>query len=173
MTNKRTGEYSYQHGRMDALMPVAEQFGVQPWSQGPLYPCVITVIERYDELPPRYAFVGVLAYEAYLDRTPLAARLRSRSYELTLDGHSDEYASREDAEQVARALIGSPFLRAQWNQSEDFSGAEVADCDGEQRCTSPLGHKFECTGTQYGGNDDRWHGEGRCLCIYCGADGDA
>lgn len=41
------------------------------------------------------------------------------------------------------------------------------------RCTDPRGHKFECTGTAYGGDDERWHGEGRCLCVYCGADGDA
>lgn len=40
-------------------------------------------------------------------------------------------------------------------------------------CSDPRGHEFECTGTQYGGDDERWHGEGRCLCIYCGADGDA
>lgn len=40
-------------------------------------------------------------------------------------------------------------------------------------CTNPGGHEFECTGTQYGGDDERWHGEGRCLCVHCGADGDA
>lgn len=40
-------------------------------------------------------------------------------------------------------------------------------------CTNPGGHEFECTGTAYGGDDERWFGEGRCLCIHCGADGDA
>lgn len=40
-------------------------------------------------------------------------------------------------------------------------------------CTDPGGHEFSCTGTDYGGDDARWHGEGRCLCIHCGADGDA
>lgn len=40
-------------------------------------------------------------------------------------------------------------------------------------CTNPGGHEFECTGTAYGGDDERWHGEGRSLCIHCGADGDA
>lgn len=40
-------------------------------------------------------------------------------------------------------------------------------------CSDPAGHKFECTGTAYGGDDDSYHGEGRCFCIYCGADGDA
>lgn len=45
--------------------------------------------------------------------------------------------------------------------------------DAEPHCTNPGGHKFECTGTRYGGDDTRWNGEGRCLCVYCGADGDA
>ena len=40
-------------------------------------------------------------------------------------------------------------------------------------CTDPGGHEFECTGTAYGGDDERWHGEGRMLCVHCGADGDA
>lgn len=52
-------------------------------------------------------------------------------------------------------------------------GKCTIDEDGEQVCTSPFGHRFECTGTAYGGDDERWHGEGRCLCIHCGADGDA
>jgi hypothetical protein len=42
-----------------------------------------------------------------------------------------------------------------------------------ENCTNPEGHKFNCTGTAYGGDDSRWCGEGRCICIYCGADGDA
>jgi hypothetical protein len=40
-------------------------------------------------------------------------------------------------------------------------------------CTNPAGHEFECTGVAYGGDDERYHGEGRCYCIWCGADGDA
>lgn len=96
MTNRRTGEHSYQHGRMDALMPVAEQFGVQAWSQGPIYPCVIAVIERYTD----------------------TGEFRSRSFELTLDGHSEEYASHDDAEQVAKALLASSAVRYQWSKGE-------------------------------------------------------
>ena len=41
------------------------------------------------------------------------------------------------------------------------------------QCTNPNGHQFEYTGTAYGGDDERYHGEGRCYCIHCGADGDA
>jgi hypothetical protein len=34
-------------------------------------------------------------------------------------------------------------------------------------------HVWVYTGTEYGGDDERWHGEGRCYCELCGADGDA
>lgn len=43
---------------------------------------------------------------------------------------------------------------------------------GEPRCTNPGGHKFICTGTAYGGDDESYGGEGRCYCVHCGADGD-
>ncbi len=148
--NRRTGQHSFEHGRTAALreehfeqrpVPVydpargfpllqhddakparaLEEFGVQAWSQGALYPCVIAVIERYEEPLPRYAFIGTPAYAAYINRLetePLEARLRSRSFELTLDGHSEEYASREDAEQVAKALLESSAVRYQWSRGE-------------------------------------------------------
>lgn len=34
-------------------------------------------------------------------------------------------------------------------------------------------HEWAYTGTAYGGDDERWSGEGRAYCIHCGADGDA
>lgn len=34
-------------------------------------------------------------------------------------------------------------------------------------------HKWAYTGTAYGGDDERWLGEGRAYCIHCGKDGDA
>lgn len=34
-------------------------------------------------------------------------------------------------------------------------------------------HEWAYTGTAYGGDDERFHGEGRCYCVRCGADGDA
>lgn len=34
-------------------------------------------------------------------------------------------------------------------------------------------HEWANTGTAYGGDDERWMGEGRAYCIHCGADGDA
>lgn len=43
----------------------------------------------------------------------------------------------------------------------------------EAYCAVTHGHRWTYTGTAYGGDDERWHGEGRCYCCYCGADGDA
>ena len=43
----------------------------------------------------------------------------------------------------------------------------------ETRCTNPAGHEWHYTGTAYGGDDERWCGEGRVYCVHCGADGDA
>lgn len=34
-------------------------------------------------------------------------------------------------------------------------------------------HDWVHTGTAYGGDDESYHGEGRCYCSQCGADGDA
>lgn len=51
----------------------------------------------------------------------------------------------------------------------DDSGDDGAD----PPCTNPKGHEFVCTGTQYGGDDESYFGEGRCYCVWCGADGDA
>lgn len=40
-------------------------------------------------------------------------------------------------------------------------------------CNRTRGHKWAFTGSAYGGDDERFHGEGRSYCIHCGADGDA
>lgn len=58
------------------------------------------------------------------------------------------------------ALIGEP------------AGATGGD-EPDDRCTGPKGHEWSYTGTAYGGDDERWQGEGRVFCIHCGADGDA
>jgi hypothetical protein len=47
------------------------------------------------------------------------------------------------------------------------------DFTDEPACTHPGGHEWACSGTAYGGDDESYHGEGRCYCIWCGADGDA
>ena len=48
----------------------------------------------------------------------------------------------------------------------------LSDDGPDDRCTNPGGHEYECTGTAYGGDDESYFGEGRCYCIWCGADGD-
>lgn len=40
-------------------------------------------------------------------------------------------------------------------------------------CGYEGGHSWSYTGTAYGGDDESFHGEGRCYCCLCGADGDA
>lgn len=56
-----------------------------------------------------------------------------------------------------------------WRYLHDGTGESFA----EFRCRTTHGHDFECTGTAYGGDDPSYHGEGRCYCTHCGADGDA
>ena len=46
------------------------------------------------------------------------------------------------------------------------------DEEGQPICTNPGGHEWSYTGTAYGGDDESYFGEGRCLCVHCGADGD-
>lgn len=89
---------------------------------------------------------------------------------------SPEYAR---LSRMTRYFKPSPLLSVE-GLSEDARAVYDGACaqmlgtqeEPEDACTHPGGHQFECTGTQYGGDDERWHGEGRCLCIHCGADGD-
>jgi hypothetical protein len=56
--------------------------------------------------------------------------------------------------------IASPMLTS----SDDEPGDD---------CTNSSGHSWVYSGSAYGGDDDSYHGEGRCYCEFCGADGDA
>jgi hypothetical protein len=111
---------------------------VQPWSAGELFPCVIAYVERYAEYPPLASFDGYRAaygwteeeqrhnYEGcratwYAYRSP-EERLRSVSYELIAYGRREEYASREDAEQVARALNSDERMREDWARHDRAIG---------------------------------------------------
>lgn len=64
-------------------------YGVQTWSAGPIFPAVIYVRELYDT-----------------DAQPLF-----REYKMILDGVTDTYAAREDAEQAAGFLLNNPTSR--------------------------------------------------------------
>jgi hypothetical protein len=83
---------------------------VQAWSAGELFPCVIAVVERYED-----PYQVVLGGEPVLVIEP-GFRLNSVSYELIAYGRREEYATREDAEMVARWLNDDERLRAIWRR---------------------------------------------------------
>ncbi len=72
-----------------------------------------------------------------------------------------------------------PLLDSDWCElcGEDHQGdcktAFLCGFDDDDPNTTECAHEFVCTGTTYGGDDESYHGEGRCYCIHCGADGDA
>lgn len=52
-----------------------------------------------------------------------------------------------------------------WRFVRHHSGPEDID---QFQCA----HEWGYTGTAYGGDDESYHGEGRCYCLRCGLDGD-
>jgi hypothetical protein len=91
----------------------------------------------------------------------------------------NEFDTREVSE-IGRALNLHGEYRGEGGAAAEFIvtvavpvDPDSFDDDPNERCTNAGGHEFECTGTQYGGDDESYHGEGRCYCIHCGADGDA
>jgi hypothetical protein len=62
--------------------------------------------------------------------------------------------------------------RDYWNDLANGAFDDDDPPDGPLRDRCP-GHEWAYTGTAYGGDDERWGGEGRAYCIHCGADGDA
>jgi hypothetical protein len=58
-------------------------------------------------------------------------------------------------------------------------GACATDAGEPEREADPgsndanCAHEWVHTGTNYGGDDERFHGDGRVYCSKCGADGDA
>lgn len=67
-----------------------------------------------------------------------------------------------------------PHLRpvVAFRASRMYLNEEGAISEKEAICFASGGHRWVFTGTQYGGDDERWGGEGRCYCSKCGADGD-
>lgn len=55
------------------------------------------------------------------------------------------------------------------DELDDHMHQEFLDSMSESECD----HEWAYTGTAYGGDDESHHGEGRCYCLKCGADGDA
>lgn len=78
------------------------------------------------------------------------------------EGHRDEAG---DPYEVAIIRCPGCWLeREEEAEADDWTPGQTRACPG---------HEWAYTGTQYGGDDERWGGEGRCYCIHCGADGDA
>jgi hypothetical protein len=75
------------------------------------------------------------------------------------------------------------------DQAEKKSAAVCERCHGERYLAASAdqveaarsigsdnpfcSHEWSHTGLAYGGEDESYHGEGRCYCSRCGADGDA
>jgi hypothetical protein len=100
-------------------------------------------------------FDGTLDYQE-------RARREARERELELDA---ETAARDP---------GDPHELA--DADDDEFGDRFLDAGADSdpaACSNPRGHSWVYTGTAYGGEDERWQGEGRCYCEHCGADGDA
>ena len=102
-----------------------------------------------------------------IDVTPGSA-LQSVCSALTAARQAEQDAERRIAEHAMRNLD----LQAAWD-AQRHPEVDLPDDEPDDRCTHPNGHEWSFTGTAYGGDDDRWHGEGRCFCAHCGADGDA
>lgn len=67
--------------------------------------------------------------------------------------------------QICPRCNGEKYLGATPEQVEDAAaiGSDNPFC----------AHEWSYSGTAYGGDDESYHGEGRCRCSLCGADGDA
>jgi hypothetical protein len=75
---------------------------VQAWSAGPLFPAVIAVIEHYGRHCDTATEQACIARKGACWQAQCCTLETSRSYELTIGAFREEYASREDAEMVAR-----------------------------------------------------------------------
>ncbi|CAB4199124.1 hypothetical protein UFOVP1326_21 [uncultured Caudovirales phage] len=85
-------------------------YGVQTWSAGPIYPAIIKVVETYAEFPDDGEEYETQRRAVFYAQ-PLAARLISRKYVLTIPGCEPfEFDSRGAAETYAlRMQGGAPY----------------------------------------------------------------
>lgn len=103
-----------------------------------------------------------------VDATP-GSTLATLSHTVILAGRAEKEAADQEAERV----MHNRALQAAWEDGQMQDEGILLDDEPDDRCTHSGGHEWTFTGTAYGGDDDRWHGEGRCFCMHCGADGDA
>jgi hypothetical protein len=85
-------------------------------------------------------------------------------------GSADEHIFDEELSNEQRAWLRAFILR--WDAAVETEDA-WAEAEREEFLADDCDHEWAFTGTAYGGDDDRYHGEGRCYCAKCGADGDA
>lgn len=83
-------------------------------------------------------------------------------------GHGAKVIRRKE-NQTEAVLCGRCWGSGQLGATADQ--IEEAACIGSDNpfCT----HDWSFTGVAYGGDEESYHGEGRCYCSRCGADGDA
>jgi hypothetical protein len=132
--------FSTAQARKAAHADAVGHGSVQPWSAGPLFPCVIATVERYETYQPFEAFRHYQDAYGWSDEETrrnyegcrdtwyalrsLESRLLSVSYMLFAYGRREEYATREDAEQVARALNSTASMRAAWQRGA-YEGDQI------------------------------------------------
>ena len=93
---------------------------VQAWSAGPLFPAVIAVIERYPASNTGNIPCMQIGGCTYCSGP-------SVSYQLTIGAFSEEYATREDAEMVARwACSGGRIIPDRYAQLVPGAGRSMA-----------------------------------------------
>lgn len=86
------------------------------------------------------------------------------------DGSNKTLGEMTPEERRTQFVEACEKLRPEIESPEMRTALEVFDGDPNE---SSCAHEWVYTGTAYGGDDERWLGEGRCYCSKCGADGDA
>jgi hypothetical protein len=89
---------------------------VQPWSAGEFFPAVLGRVERYrstmtkDEQRAMRAAIGYADEQCWLAGASLESRLECVTHTVTYGSRTEEYATREDAEVVAKWIAEDPRL---------------------------------------------------------------
>jgi hypothetical protein len=116
------------------------------------------------KLPPsieaiaRAQITGAKAQSEFEWQTFIQAIARE-ACRLQRDADMKAMGSERDPERAFESMVNAALVVA----APDSSNEEFVGCR----------HEWVHTGVAYGGDDERYHGEGRCYCMHCGADGDA
>jgi hypothetical protein len=83
------------------------------------------------------------------------------------EGEENPQEAAQDIQKICHAALHHeplPTIFYPWGID-----ANTLEDDPSEGCA----HVWAYTGTEYGGDDESYHGEGRVYCELCGADGDA